>query len=100
MAFFFLKRERERERRYRGESVMASVDDENDVDVEEEEVKESRVAAILGKTMNGISTIGQGVESAFSAARPYFHYAYVPLIIYLGMRTEPRPSIFQIISPL
>lgn len=62
--------------------------------------KTSKVAAFIGKTTEAIATIGEGVETAFAAARPYFHYAYVPLIIYLGMRTEPRPSIFQIISPL
>ena len=60
----------------------------------------SKVARIIGRTTDVISTIGQGVETAFASARPYFHYAYVPLIIYLGMRTEPKPSIFQIISPL
>ena len=62
--------------------------------------KMSKVARIIGRTTDVISMIGQGSGDRVRFARPYFHYAYVPLIIYLGMRTEPKPSIFQIISPL
>ena len=30
----------------------------------------------------------------------YFHYGFIPLIIILGMRTEPRPTLAQLLSPV
>eukprot|EP00959_Pyramimonas_sp_CCMP1952_P352903 7393607-Pyramimonas_sp.AAC.1 len=32
--------------------------------------------------------------------QPVFHYGLVPLIIFLGMRTEPRPSIGELLRPM
>jgi hypothetical protein len=29
-----------------------------------------------------------------------FHVGFIPLIIVLGMRTEPRPSLAQLLGPL
>ena len=45
--------------------------------------KMSKVARIIGRTTDVISTIGQGVETAFASARPYFHYAYTYLSLYI-----------------
>ena len=90
------RREEREERKIKEEEIMSSATGDDASSSE----KMSKVARIIGRTTDVISTIGQGVETAFASARPYFHYAYVPLIIYLGMRTEPKPSIFQIISPL
>ena len=28
-----------------------------------------------------------------------FHYGFIPLIIVLGMRTEPRPSLTSLLTP-
>ena len=86
----------EGERKEKIKNMSSATGDDASVDKEEM----SKMAKIIGRTTDVIATIGQGVETAFASARPYFHYAYVPLIIYLGMRTEPKPSIFQIISPL
>lgn len=35
-----------------------------------------------------------------SPPQPIFHYGFIPLIIVLGMRTEPRPSWIQLIGPM
>ncbi|KAK9734120.1 hypothetical protein RND81_04G116100 [Saponaria officinalis] len=32
-------------------------------------------------------------------AKVMVHYGYVPLIIVIGMRSEPRPSLYQLLSP-
>jgi hypothetical protein len=29
-----------------------------------------------------------------------FHWGFIPLIIVLGMRTEPRPSLLQLLGPM
>ena len=39
-------------------------------------------------------------ERYLGYVKPYVHYGFVPLVVYLGMRTEPRPSLWQIISPM
>ncbi|KAL9235558.1 hypothetical protein vseg_010307 [Gypsophila vaccaria] len=32
-------------------------------------------------------------------AKVMVHYGYIPLIIVIGMRSEPRPSLYQLLSP-
>ncbi|CAN0854518.1 Mitochondrial import receptor subunit TOM7-1 [Linum grandiflorum] len=27
------------------------------------------------------------------------HYGFIPLIIYVGMNSEPKPQLFQLLSP-
>jgi hypothetical protein len=34
------------------------------------------------------------------ALQTVFHYGFIPLIIVLGMRTEPRPSLAQLLGPM
>eukprot|EP00238_Polyblepharides_amylifera_P006953 CAMPEP_0196573982 /NCGR_PEP_ID=MMETSP1081-20130531/3787_1 /TAXON_ID=36882 /ORGANISM="Pyramimonas amylifera, Strain CCMP720" /LENGTH=59 /DNA_ID=CAMNT_0041891863 /DNA_START=125 /DNA_END=304 /DNA_ORIENTATION=+ len=29
-----------------------------------------------------------------------FHYGFIPLIIFLGMNTEPKPSIAELLRPM
>lgn len=61
----------------------------------------SVVNRVMNATASASSAIVQKVEGVMSFARPYFHYGFVPLVIYLGVRTgEPRPSLLQLISPL
>ncbi len=33
-------------------------------------------------------------------AQVIFHYGFIPAIIILGMRTEPRPSLAQLLGPM
>jgi hypothetical protein len=33
-------------------------------------------------------------------AQPYFQYGFIPLVIFLGMRTEPRPSLAELLRPM
>jgi len=41
------------------------------------------------------------ITKVFDIARVAMHYGYLPLIIYLGYtRTEPRPTLIRLISPL
>ena len=34
------------------------------------------------------------------ATQDVFHYGFIPLIIILGMRTEPRPTLLQLLGPV
>ena len=33
-------------------------------------------------------------------AKPAFHYGLIPLIIVVGMTTQPRPTLAQLLSPM
>eukprot|EP00307_Rebecca_sp_RCC1486_P010985 CAMPEP_0119414906 /NCGR_PEP_ID=MMETSP1335-20130426/7237_1 /TAXON_ID=259385 /ORGANISM="Chrysoculter rhomboideus, Strain RCC1486" /LENGTH=56 /DNA_ID=CAMNT_0007439801 /DNA_START=24 /DNA_END=194 /DNA_ORIENTATION=- len=39
-------------------------------------------------------------EPATEVARTAFHYGFIPLVILLGMRTEPRPTLLALIQPM
>ncbi|XP_047332935.1 mitochondrial import receptor subunit TOM7-1-like [Impatiens glandulifera] len=37
---------------------------------------------------------------AIKKAKVVTHYGFIPLIIILGMNTEPKPSLSQLLSPV
>jgi len=39
-------------------------------------------------------------ESALAYAKPAFHWGFIPLIIVLGMQTDPKPSLAQLLGPM
>ena len=43
------------------------------------------------------------LQELYQAALPYavkvFHVAFIPLVLFLGMRTEPRPKLVDLFSP-
>ena len=38
-------------------------------------------------------------EKAYNVGKPLIHYGWLPFIIYVGMNTEPKPSIWALINP-
>jgi len=39
-------------------------------------------------------------ETVVEVLRTGFQYGFIPLIIVFGMRTEPRPTLLQLIQPM
>jgi hypothetical protein len=39
-------------------------------------------------------------KSAAGKAKVLFHWGFIPLVIVLGMRSEPRPTLMQVLNPL
>ncbi|XP_059634502.1 mitochondrial import receptor subunit TOM7-1-like [Cornus florida] len=37
---------------------------------------------------------------AVKKAKVITHYGFIPLVIIIGMNSEPKPSIFQLLSPV
>ncbi|KAM0887728.1 hypothetical protein ACQ4PT_028821 [Festuca glaucescens] len=37
---------------------------------------------------------------AMKNAKVVVHYGFIPLVILVGMRSEPRPSLAQLLSPV
>lgn len=52
------------------------------------------------KLSNAAQSAADSVLDVLGTAKPYIHYGFVPLVVFLGMRTEPRPSFWQLISPM
>lgn len=40
------------------------------------------------------------VQAISPAATKLFHYGFIPLVIFLGMRSEPRPKLMDLLSPM
>lgn len=53
-----------------------------------------RIHSIQGKMAS------EALEFVSVFRQPIFHYGFIPLIIILGMRTEPRPTLLQLLSPM
>ena len=54
---------------------------------------------VLARITEKVVSAANTAEWALETAKPFVHYGFIPLIIFLGMRTEPRPSIWQLLSP-
>jgi hypothetical protein len=63
-----------------------------------------RLQAIAHGVLQQVGDAASGVQAALSVVQPtlikIFHYGFVPLVILLGMRTEPRPSLQELLSPM
>ena len=57
-------------------------------------------APVAARLAPSIAVIGD----VYSVVLPYvtkiFHYGFVPFVLLLGMRTEPRPALTDLISPI
>ena len=40
------------------------------------------------------------VDVAWTYAKPAIHWGFIPLIIVLGMQTDPKPSLAQLLGPM
>ena len=63
-----------------------------------------RFVALCGGVFQQVADATSGMRAALEVVQPtlvkIFHYGFVPLVILLGMRTEPRPSIQDLLSPM
>jgi hypothetical protein len=55
---------------------------------------------LVAKVTNAAQGAADKVLDVLGTVKPYVHYGFVPLVVFLGMRTEPRPSVWQLISPM
>ena len=63
-----------------------------------------RLAAVAHGVLQQALDATSGVQAALAVVQPtlikIFHYGFVPLVILLGMRTEPRPTLQELLSPM
>jgi import receptor subunit TOM7 len=58
-----------------------------------------------GKGANGVEekSVSQYVKEwstcTFKKAKVITHYGFIPMIIIIGMNSEPKPQIYQLLSP-
>uniref|UniRef100_A0A7N0TZA8 Mitochondrial import receptor subunit TOM7 n=1 Tax=Kalanchoe fedtschenkoi TaxID=63787 RepID=A0A7N0TZA8_KALFE len=39
-------------------------------------------------------------NKTLKVAKVVAHYGFIPLVIYIGMQSEPKPTYFQLLSPV
>lgn len=52
---------------------------------------------LVGKVKGGVRKAARLVEAH---GKEVFQYGFIPLIIIIGMQTEPRPTLQQLLSPM
>jgi hypothetical protein len=62
------------------------------------------LAALRQRTEALMGEFAARVGPAYTTLLPYaikaFHYGFIPVVILLGMRTEPRPKLLELRSPM
>ncbi|KAJ1620484.1 hypothetical protein T492DRAFT_1077648 [Pavlovales sp. CCMP2436] len=53
--------------------------------------------ALLAKLTSWYATHSDTISEVLSTT---FHYGFIPFVIIVGMRTEPRPTLLQLIQPM
>jgi len=51
--------------------------------------------------LEGPLTMAMALHMRFSpVALKIFHWGFIPFVVLLGMRTEPRPKLIDLLSPM
>ncbi|GMH16074.1 hypothetical protein Nepgr_017915 [Nepenthes gracilis] len=56
--------------------------------------------AMEEKVSSTAKCIKQWSSWTFKKAKVVVHYGFIPLIIIIGMNSEPKPQIYQLLSPV
>jgi hypothetical protein len=63
-----------------------------------------RAYAAAGPLAERLAPAVAVVSDVYALVLPYaikvFHYGFIPLVIALGMRSEPRPKLVDLLTPL
>ena len=55
---------------------------------------------VLGEWTPTLKTIGKWRDWGMDKAKVAFHYGFIPLIIIVGMNSEPKPHLSQLLTPI
>ena len=63
-----------------------------------------RIAQLCSPLTRHLSGANERLQALTEVLSPYavkiFHYGFIPLVIVLGMRSEPRPALQDLLSPM
>ena len=60
----------------------------------------SAAAIVFGHAVATSAKLQVFVTAVLPYATKAFHYGFIPLVIVLGMRSEPRPKLMDLLSPM
>ena len=64
----------------------------------------ARFASVAAVVFRHVAAASVKLQVFVQAAAPYatkaFHYGFIPLVVFLGMRSEPRPKLVDLLSPM
>ena len=60
----------------------------------------AQVSEKLAPLMEKLAPIQEYCSMALPYAVTVFHYTFIPVVIFLGMRTEPRPALRDLFTPI
>lgn len=63
-----------------------------------------RLASMTGGARRQLAGAFAIINTGIDMIRPYavtaFHYGFIPFVIVLGMRTEPKPKLLDLLMPM
>ena len=60
----------------------------------------SSTATAYGYIAHAAHVLSDTLDAATPYATKAFHYGLIPLVIFLGMRSEPRPKLTDLLTPM
>ena len=61
----------------------------------------SSMTGVAGRQLAGaLAVINTGVEIIRPFAVKAFHYGFIPFVIILGIRVEPKPKLIDLLTPM
>ena len=90
---------------------MAATKKSRDVSPENMEAFKQRVSDTLALVSDMTAPVAERVApllgyalDAWAVVSPYavkaFHYGFIPFVLFLGMRSEPRPKLLDLLTPM
>ena len=71
---------------------------------ERAEASRARIEALSSPCVEMLAPYFYKGQELFAIALPYavkaFHYGFIPLVLFLGLRTEPRPKLIDLLMPM
>ncbi|GHP02353.1 hypothetical protein PPROV_000111000 [Pycnococcus provasolii] len=55
---------------------------------------------LVAKLVAKLKDIDAYLDTAWTYAKPALHWGFIPLVIIIGMQTEPKPSLAQLLGPM
>lgn len=68
------------------------------------EATRARIASLTEPVLDKLAPAFIFVHGVYSVALPYaikaFHYGFIPLVLVLGMQSQPKPKLIDLIMPM
>ncbi|KAL1514686.1 hypothetical protein AB1Y20_003774 [Prymnesium parvum] len=59
-----------------------------------------KVSIVADKAAVVVAHLNYGLQIVTPTCTKIFHYGFIPLVLFLGMRSHPRPKLIDLLTPM